>query len=120
MFKLKRAYEKPETTDGARFLVDRLWPRGIAKTELKINGWLKELAPSNDLRHWFNHDPEKWGEFRRRYFAELDAEPEVWKPLIEAAHKGTVTLLYSAHDTEHNNAVALAEYLKRHTKKSAK
>jgi uncharacterized protein YeaO (DUF488 family) len=114
MFKLKRAYEEPETADGARYLVDRLCPRGITKAELKIDGWIKEVAPSNDLRRWFNHDPAKWDEFRKRYFTELDANRETWKPLVEAAQKGTITLLYGAHDPEHNNAVALAEYLKRH------
>lgn len=114
MLKLKRAYEAPETTDGVRYLIDRLWPRGVSKAELKIEAWLKDVAPSNDLRHWFNHDPKKWDEFRRRYFAELDANPESWEPLIDAARKGTVTLLYGAHDAEHNNAVALTEYLKHH------
>lgn len=117
MFKLKRAYEEPEATDGARYLVDRLWPRGLTKEGLKLEGWLKEVAPSNELRHWFNHDPAKWDEFRKRYFAELDTEPDAWAPLLDAAHKGTVTLVYSAHEAEHNNAVALAEYLKRHARK---
>ena len=117
MFQLKRAYEKAEAADGARYLVDRLWPRGVTKTGLKIDGWLKDVAPSNDLRHWFNHDPEKWGEFRRRYFAELDSKPETWATLLEASRKGPVTLVYSAHNEQHNNAVALAEYLKRHATK---
>jgi uncharacterized protein YeaO (DUF488 family) len=114
MFKLKRAYDEPETADGVRYLVDRLWPRGVTKASLKLADWLKEAAPSDSLRHWFNHDPEKWNEFRKRYFAELDAKPEAWLPLIHAARKGAVTLVYSAHDADHNNAVALAEYLKTH------
>jgi uncharacterized protein YeaO (DUF488 family) len=112
MFKLKRAYDEPEAADGARYLIDRLWPRGVTKASLKLDDWLKELAPSDSLRRWFNHDPEKWNEFRKRYFAELDTQPDGWLPLIHAARKGVVTLVYSAHDTEHNNAVALAEYLK--------
>ncbi|HEY6990282.1 MAG TPA: DUF488 family protein [Bryobacteraceae bacterium] len=112
MLKLKRAYEKAEGEDGARYLIDRLWPRGVAKASLKIDGWVKDVAPSADLRRWFNHDPEKWNEFRRRYFAELDSKPGAWRPLIDAARKGTVTLVYSAHDEQYNNGVALAEYLK--------
>ncbi|HEY7307706.1 MAG TPA: DUF488 family protein [Bryobacteraceae bacterium] len=111
MLKLKRAYEKPEAEDGARYLIDRLWPRGVAKASLKIEGWLKDVAPSDDLRRWFHHDPEKWSEFRRRYFAELDAKPDAWAPLVDASRNGPVTLVYSAHDAEHNNAAALAEYL---------
>jgi uncharacterized protein YeaO (DUF488 family) len=121
IFKLKRAREKSEPEDGARYLVDRLWPRGVSKVALKLNGWLKEVAPSDALRRWFHHDPEKWNEFRKRYFAELDANPDAWRPLAESANRGTVTLIYGARDTEHNNAVALAQYLrtKRHTKQQA-
>ena len=111
MIALKRAYEKPEPDDGIRFLVERLWPRGIKKTELRIDGWLKDAAPSNELRRWFAHDPEKWEEFQRRYFAELDAQAEALKPIRDAARHGRVTLIYSAHDTEHNNALALKRYL---------
>jgi uncharacterized protein YeaO (DUF488 family) len=110
-FKLKRAYDEPEAADGPRYLVDRLWPRGVTKAALNIEAWVKDVAPSDALRHWFDHDPRKWGDFRRRYSAELDAKPEAWTPLIEAAHKSPITLVYSAHDAEHNNAVALAEYL---------
>jgi uncharacterized protein YeaO (DUF488 family) len=116
VIKLKRAYDEPDDRDGKRYLVDRLWPRGITKTSLRIDGWPKEVAPTPALRQWFNHDPQRWAEFQRRYFAELDARPEVWAPLIDGARKGSVTLIYSAHDTEHNNAVALAEYLKRKIK----
>ncbi len=111
MFALKRAYEKAGTEDGARFLVERLWPRGIKKTDLRIDGWLKEVAPSDALRRWFGHHPEKWPEFRRRYFAELERHLEAWEQIRSAARRGRVTLVYSAHDTEHNNAVALKEYL---------
>lgn len=111
MILLKRAYEKPGRGDGVRFLVERLWPRGIQKAALPLDGWLKEVAPSTELRKWFAHDPEKWHEFQRRYFAELDKEPEVLAPILKAAKSGTVTLVYSSHDTEHNNAVALKKYL---------
>jgi uncharacterized protein YeaO (DUF488 family) len=114
MFRVKRVYEEAASGDGARCLVDRLWPRGVAKVSLRIDGWLKEAAPGDTLRRWFNHDPARWHEFRRRYFAELDAKPEAWAPLLDAAKKGPVTLVYSAHDEEHNNAVALAEYLSTH------
>ena len=111
-FSLKRAYEAHQRSDGRRYLVDRLWPRGIAKADLAIEDWLKDVAPTQALRRWFNHDPKKWDEFRRRYFAELDAHPDTWKPLLTAAAKHHVTLLFGAKDTEHNNAVALAQYLK--------
>jgi uncharacterized protein YeaO (DUF488 family) len=109
---IKRAYEEPAAGDGKRFLVDRLWPRGVKKEALNLAGWTKEAAPSNELRHWFGHDPEKWEEFQRRYFAELDAHPDAWQPIIQAARQGDVTLVYSSREKEHNNAVALAKYLK--------
>ncbi len=111
MIKTKRVYEPEEPGDETRFLVERLWPRGFKKDALSLDGWPKEAAPSNELRRWFGHDPARWEEFRRRYFAELDAEPEAWQPILDAAGRGNVTLLYSARDTEHNNAVALKEYL---------
>lgn len=113
MIKLKRVYEKADPDDGVRYLVERLWPRGVKKTALRIDGWLKDAAPSTELRKWFSHDPEKWRDFRRRYFAELDRVPDAWAPIRQAARSGTVTLLYSSHDTEHNNAVALKEYIER-------
>ena len=116
MIQLKRAYDKPSKTDGARFLVERLWPRGVKKTSLPIVAWLKDAAPSTELRKWFSHDPARWLEFRKRYFAELRSRPEAWTPLVEAARKGTVTLIYSSHDEEHNNAVALEEFLERKMK----
>lgn len=114
MIVTKRVYENPDPEDGTRFLVERLWPRGIKKESLLMNGWLKDVAPSDALRRWFGHDPAKWNEFRRHYFAELDGRPEAWRLLLEAAQKGTVTLLYSARDLEHNNAAALKEYLEKY------
>jgi uncharacterized protein YeaO (DUF488 family) len=112
MIKLKRVYEEEAPDDGVRYLIERLWPRGIKKESLHIDAWLKDAGPSTELRKWFSHDPEKWNEFRRRYFAELDRATE-WAPIREAAQRGTVTLLYSSHDTEHNNAVALKECIER-------
>lgn len=108
---LKRVYDPLSREDGSRFLVERLWPRGVKKAALPHVEWLKEVAPSAELREWFHHDPERWNEFRRRYYAELKHESESLAPILEAAHKGPVTLLYSSHDTEHNNAVALREFL---------
>jgi uncharacterized protein YeaO (DUF488 family) len=115
MIKIKRVYDAVDQEDGIRFLVDRLWPRGIAKESLKADFWLKNVAPSTELRQWFAHDPAKWGEFRRKYFAELKASPRWWKPIIEAEREGAVTLLYSANDPAHNNAVALREFLSGHS-----
>lgn len=111
MIALKRAYERARADDGQRFLVERLWPRGVKKAALRISGWLKDVAPSTELRKWFSHDPAKWDEFRRRYFAELDAHRDALQPLLDAAREGKVTLVSSSHDQEHNNAVALKEYL---------
>jgi uncharacterized protein YeaO (DUF488 family) len=113
MIKLKRVYEEETPDDGARYLVERLWPRGLKKESLHIEAWLKEAGPSTELRKWFGHDPGRWAEFRRRYFAELDHGTESWAPIRQAARRGTITLLYSSHDTEHNNAVALKEYVER-------
>lgn len=111
MIRVKRVYEPAARSDGARFLVDRLWPRAVKKEGFHLTAWLKDLAPSDGLRKWFGHDPKRWAEFRHRYRAELDGNPEAWRPLLEAARKGTVTLLFSARDEEHNNAVALRAYL---------
>ncbi|MDR7440302.1 MAG: DUF488 domain-containing protein [Armatimonadota bacterium] len=111
MIRVKRVYDPVEPEDGKRYLVDRLWPRGLRKEALRIDGWLREVAPSDKLRRWFGHDPAKWEEFKRRYFAELESRPETWRPLWEAARRGNVTLLYSARDSLHNNAVALQEFL---------
>jgi uncharacterized protein YeaO (DUF488 family) len=115
VIKIKRVYENAGPADGTRVLVERLWPRGMRKEELALNSWIKDVAPSTDLRRWFSHDPAKWEDFRRRYFAELDAHVTAWQPLLEGARKGNLTLLYSSRDTEHNNAVALMEYLKEHS-----
>ena len=109
---IKRIYEMPESTDGTRILVDRLWPRGITKAEAKIDLWLKEAAPSTELRKWFGHDPARWHEFRERYFKELEANQDAVRAL-ESAIQGreTATFVYGAKDREHNNALALLEYL---------
>ncbi len=109
--KLKRAYEPPEKADGARILVDRLWPRGVSKSSARIDLWLKDIAPSDALRKWFGHDPAKWSEFRKRYTRELARNPETAAQLKQFVSKGTVTLVYGAKDERHNNAVALKEYL---------
>ena len=111
MIRVKRVYEPAGRGDGARFLVDRLWPRAVKKEGLRLTAWLKEVAPSGSLRTWFGHDPKRWTEFQRRYRAELDGNPDGWRPLVAAARKGTVTLLFSARDEEQNNAVALKSYL---------
>jgi uncharacterized protein YeaO (DUF488 family) len=91
-----------------------VWPRGVKREGLALHDWLKDVAPSDELRKWFGHDPAKWEEFQRRYFAELDMNREAWRPILEAAQRGDVTLLYGAKDEEHNNAVALSKYLDRH------
>lgn len=113
MIELKRAYEQAARKDGRRFLVERLWPRGLKKSESTLDGWIKEVAPSTDLRRWFAHDPAKWETFRRKYFAELENRPEAWQPILRKAQHETVTLVFSSHDAEHNNAVALKEFLER-------
>jgi uncharacterized protein YeaO (DUF488 family) len=114
LLKTKRVYEPAEPRDGIRYLVDRLWPRGIKKEELKIEAWLKDVAPSPALRKWFAHDPTKWKEFQQRYRVELEANPHAWRPILETAKQGNVTLLYSARDTEHNSAVLLKKFLEEH------
>jgi uncharacterized protein YeaO (DUF488 family) len=111
MICVKRVYDAPAADDGARFLVERLWPRGMKKEALHMDAWPKAAAPSDALRRWFGHDPAKWAEFRRRYTAELDNNRAVWEPILEAARQGDITLLYSAHDVEHNNALVLKTYL---------
>ncbi len=115
MIKLKRVYEEDDPQDGVRYLVERLWPRGVKKASLRIDAWLKDAGPSTGLRKWFSHEPEKWNDFRQRYFAELGRAPDAWAPIADAARRGTVTLLYSSHDSEHNNAVALKEYVEHKT-----
>ena len=111
---LSRVYDRESCVDGKAFLVERLWPRGIRKDAIEMDGWLRDVAPSRELRKWFSHDPARWNEFRRRYFAELDAHPQSWQPLVHAAMSGPATLLYSSRDQEHNNAVALHDYLLSH------
>ena len=111
---IKRVYQAASDTDGTRVLVERLWPRGVRKTSARISEWIKDVAPSTELRKWFSHDPAKWDEFRRRYFIELKDDPDAWRPIVEAARHGTVTLIYSSPDTAHNNALALQEFLKVH------
>jgi uncharacterized protein YeaO (DUF488 family) len=111
MLKLKRAYEPASPTDGIRLLVERLWPRGLSKESLKLDGWIREVGPTTALRKWFDHDPEKWPRFRARYFRELDSRPDSWRSIASLAKRRTVTLVYSSHDEAHNNAVALREYL---------
>ncbi len=110
MVQVKRVYEPVQESDGKRYLVERLWPRGMSRERLQLDGWLKELAPSDALRRWFRHDPRKWREFRERYFVELAQQRTYWEPLLQEAQQGTITLLYSARDTQHNNAVALKEF----------
>ena len=110
---LKRAYQPPAEADGRRILVDRLWPRGLGKEEAHIEFWMKSLAPSNELRKSFGHRPEKWREFKQRYFKELDRMPAEVGELLDEARRGPVTLVFAARDETHNNAVALKEYLER-------
>lgn len=114
---LSRVYDHDDPPSGAAFLVERLWPRGVRRDELHLDGWLKDVAPSTELRKWFGHDPAKWDGFRERYFAELDEHPQAWRPILTAADDGEVTLLYSSRDREHNNAVALRDYLLARSKR---
>jgi uncharacterized protein YeaO (DUF488 family) len=111
MIRLKRAYEEPAPEDGCRVLVERLWPRGVRQAEAALDLWLKEIAPSPELRQWFSHDPQKWDEFRRRYWAELEKKPEAVEVLHGKIKKGAVTLVYGSRDEKHNAAVALKQFL---------
>ena len=117
MLRIKRVYDPPAPEDGLRFLVDRLHPRGVKKDALHIEAWLKDSAPSDALRKWFHQDASRWDEFCQRYFAELNAHPEAWSPLLEATRKGNVTLLFAARDLQHNNAAALKMYLEKYLKR---
>ena len=110
---LKRAYDRAAESDGYRVLVDRIWPRGVAKGDLQVDAWLKDLAPSAGLRKWFRHDPAKWDEFKQRYGRELEQRADALEQLLERARTRPVTLVFGAKDTEHNNAVALKEHLER-------
>jgi uncharacterized protein YeaO (DUF488 family) len=108
---LARVHDPEQDGGGRRFLVDRLWPRGVRRDAVRMDGWLPDVGPSHELRRWFAHDPDRWEEFQRRYAVEFDEHPEAWRPLVDAVSAGDVTLLYSSRDTAHNNAVALRAYL---------
>ena len=118
MIRIKRTYDPPGAGDGRRILVERLWPRGLKKEALAADAWVKEAAPSTELRKWFDHRPERWDAFRRRYRRELEAKTSAWREILEAGARGTVTLLYSARDTEHNSAVLLKAFLETGFRKS--
>jgi len=111
---LKRAYVKPARSDGLRILVERLWPRGLSKERAAVDVWLKDIAPSPELRRWYGHDPDKWEEFQKRYWAELDTNPDAVAELRRRGREGPVTFVYAARDEQHNGALALREYLKHH------
>ncbi|MEM4034644.1 MAG: DUF488 domain-containing protein [Candidatus Micrarchaeaceae archaeon] len=114
---IRRVYEKRSPTDGKLILVDRLWPRGLRKSTNQVDLWLKDVAPSNELRKWFAHDPSKWEEFKKRYWQELNNNAK-FKELVKSVKNEDVTLVYAARDTEHNDAVALAEFIKQELEKS--
>ena len=113
MIKLKRAYEKPSRDDGFRILVERLWPRGVTKNEADLGLWLKDIAPSPELRKWYGHDVEKWGEFQKRYRQELNGKSEFIDQVKQRSNDGTVTFVYAARDEEHNSAIVLKEFVER-------
>jgi uncharacterized protein YeaO (DUF488 family) len=115
MIRLKRAYEKPSRDDGSRILVERLWPRGLTKERAAVDLWLKEVAPSSDLRKWFGHDPARWDQFQKRYWKELKEKKEAVQLLKQKGKQGTVTLVYAARDEEHNGALALKRFLEGST-----
>ena len=112
MIKMKRVYDSVSPEDGKRILIDRLWPRGIRREDVKVDEWLKDIAPSNELRKWFSHDPSKWQEFKKRYKKELEKKPEIIERIRTEARRETLTLLFSARDTDHNNAKALMELIR--------
>ena len=114
--RIKRAYEPAARSDGYRVLIDRIWPRGVPKQEAHLDEWARELAPSGELRRWFGHEPAKFGEFRRRYRAELADHDEKLRELRRRGRRGTLTLVYAARDTDHNDAVVLAELLRRRSR----
>lgn len=116
MTEIKRIYDEPDKKDGFRVLMDRLWPRGLRKDQVKVDLWMKKIAPSNELRKWFGHDPEKWAEFKRRYFGELKNRKELVDLIRDKSKKGKVVLLYGAKEERFNNAVALKEYVERRGK----
>ncbi len=116
MIKIKRVYEPADKTDGYRILIDGLWPRGLSKEKARADIWMKEVAPSAELRNWFNHEPEKWAEFKRRYFDELKSKKEQIDLILEKEKEGPVTLLYGSREQRYNNAVAMKEYLETKAK----
>ena len=116
--RIKRAYEPSAEADGCRVLIDRIWPRGISREEANLDEWARELAPSRELRQWFDHDPSRFAEFRRRYLRELDAQQPKLRELRRIARDRPLTLVYGARDTEHNDAVVLAELLRRGRRRS--
>lgn len=113
MIKIKRIYDAPASDDGIRILVDRLWPRGLSKGKARVDLWLKEIAPSNELRKWYGHDPKKWAEFRKRYFKDLDMKRELVNQIVQKTKGGDVTLLFSSQEEKLNNAAALKEYIEK-------
>ena len=113
MIKLKRAYDPVSPTDGTRLLVERLWPRGVSKDKLKLDGWIREVAPTTELRKWFGHDPKRWKEFKSLYFKELMGKKEMLDNFLGKIKHKRFTLLYAAKDTKHNNAVCLKEFLEK-------
>lgn len=119
MIRVARVYDSEVKDGGARFLVERLWPRGMKKESLHLDGWLKDAAPSAALRRWFGHKPERWKEFQKRYTAELRANPGGWEAILKIARRGNVTLLYSARDTERNSAVVLRRFVEAQSRRSA-
>ncbi len=119
MIKIKRVYEPAERSDGRRFLVDRVWPRGMRKDAAQVEAWVKEAGPSDELRKWFGHDPERWTQFRRRYLRELDQRKDVLVPLVQAAREADITLVYSARDEQHNQAVVIRGVLEKLLKTAA-
>jgi uncharacterized protein YeaO (DUF488 family) len=114
MIQLKRVYEAPSPSDGFRVLVERLWPRGLTRERVAVDLWLKDVAPSPELRKWFGHDPARWEQFQERYRQELRAKQDAVQPLRQKANEGTVTLVYAARDEEHNGALVLARFLQSH------
>ncbi len=120
MLKIKRVYDPSSKDDGKRILIDRLWPRGLKKESAKIDEWMKDVAPSTELRKWYGHDPEKWDGFKRRFFSELERQQGPVDDIIEAARKGTVTLLFGSKEERYNNAVALKEYIEARMQASEK
>ena len=118
MLRIKRTYDPAARGDGRRILVERLWPRGMKKEAVAADEWMKDVAPSTQLRQWFGHQVERWEEFRRRYKKELDSNRDAWEPILRVERRGTVTLLYSAHDVLHNGAVVLRDYLVAHQAKT--